>query len=301
MCTDPRQFNPTVPATFATTIMSKSNKVHPVAAIFPLASEEEIRDLAQDIKEHGQRLPIVRNQAGITLDGRQREEACKLAGVEPSYAVFTGPEADEIPFIMSVNDKRRHMKLGQRAMIAAKVAHLMGASQRKTAKSVGIAKGYVSNADIVLQYGPDLVDSVIAGTLALNDAYTEAKNRKAIALSEEQKISSLRNEYPDLMALVDDEAMSLNEACAAASERTRKREEDYKSFLDSCLRATQKIGEFVQFFSPRGMTPEQLAADLEAKVKTANTGNGDLSIEALEIASKSFIRFIQERRRNQHA
>ena len=58
------------------------------------------------------------------------------------------------------------MKLGQRAMIAAKVRSLNDQTIRETVKQVKVAHGYVVQASIVLQYRPDLADEVILGNKA---------------------------------------------------------------------------------------------------------------------------------------
>ena len=57
-------------------------------------------------------------------------------------------------------------------------------STREAAKASGLSKGRVWQASVVLEYAPDLADLVLAGTVALNDAYTEAQERKAAAESE---------------------------------------------------------------------------------------------------------------------
>ena len=48
---------------------------------------------------------------------------------------------------------------------------LNGQPQRDLARTLAVAKGYVGNAPIVLTYTPEKVSFVIAGGLALNDAY----------------------------------------------------------------------------------------------------------------------------------
>ena len=66
-----------------------------------------------------------------------------------------------VAFIMSSNDRRRHMKLGQRAMIAAKVRSILNIPYDKAAAIVErVSKQYVSHASIVLRYAPDLIDAV---------------------------------------------------------------------------------------------------------------------------------------------
>jgi len=50
---------------------------HPIAQIFPLMTDADLRDLAEDIRENGLQNPIVVND-GQLLDGRNRALACAL-------------------------------------------------------------------------------------------------------------------------------------------------------------------------------------------------------------------------------
>jgi len=50
---------------------------HPVTQIFPLMTDADLRDLAEDIRENGLQNPIVVND-GQLLDGRNRALACAL-------------------------------------------------------------------------------------------------------------------------------------------------------------------------------------------------------------------------------
>jgi hypothetical protein len=83
------------------------------------------------------------------------------------------------------------MKLGQRAMIAAKVRHLdlsfNDKSRIEFAKETKVSSGYIGQASIVLKWAADQADAVISGAIALNDAYKEAQDRKraGTALSRE--------------------------------------------------------------------------------------------------------------------
>ena len=77
-----------------------SPAVHPVAALFPMLADDELAELAADIKANGLRLPIVRDKEGKTLiDGRNRLKACEIAGVKPAF---------------------RNLNIGQRAILLAK-------------------------------------------------------------------------------------------------------------------------------------------------------------------------------------
>src|SRR5262245_46840410 len=60
--------------------------IHPVAELFPLMSEAELRELGQDIKKNGLTSPIAlwRDNGGkiSLLDGRNRLDAMGAAGVD---------------------------------------------------------------------------------------------------------------------------------------------------------------------------------------------------------------------------
>lgn len=96
---------------------------HPAADLFPMLTGTDLAELAEDIKQHGLIEPIWLyddpEHGRVILDGRNRLAACKLAGVEPRTRVYTG--ADPIRFSLSLNEKRRHLNQGQRAMLALEV------------------------------------------------------------------------------------------------------------------------------------------------------------------------------------
>jgi transposase len=56
-------------------------KVHPAADLFPRMSEDELRELGEDIKANGLRSPIVLTD-DMLLDGRNRLDAMELVGVK---------------------------------------------------------------------------------------------------------------------------------------------------------------------------------------------------------------------------
>lgn len=53
-------------------------------------------------------------------------KACKRAGVEPRFETLNGK--DPVTFIMSANERRRHMNKGQRAMEAAKIGVILNST-----------------------------------------------------------------------------------------------------------------------------------------------------------------------------
>jgi hypothetical protein len=68
------------------------------------------------------------------------------------------------------------MKLGQRAMVAAKVREVTGKlSLRETARIANVDRETQRQAALVLLYRPDLAELVISGAMSLNDAWEKAR------------------------------------------------------------------------------------------------------------------------------
>ncbi|MGH2351268.1 MAG: ParB/RepB/Spo0J family partition protein, partial [Chloroflexota bacterium] len=129
---------------------------HPVAALFPMMSDEELDDLAEDIKTSGLVHPIVLSDDGVLIDGRHRLEACRRAGVEPRFERLNGHEP--VAFILSNNIARRHLSKGQAAMAVAQARRVSGVhgnkvSAREAAEGAGTSKQRVIQASVVLGYG----------------------------------------------------------------------------------------------------------------------------------------------------
>jgi N6-adenosine-specific RNA methylase IME4 len=105
-------------------------KFHPFADVFPLLEGKELLDLAEDIKTNGLHHPILLADDGSIADGRNRYRACELVGVEPTFEKWNG-EGSLLDLIISLNLKRRHLSIGQRAMAAAKAEPLYAEEARK--------------------------------------------------------------------------------------------------------------------------------------------------------------------------
>jgi ParB-like nuclease domain len=97
---------------------------HPLAAIFPMLNDDELNELAKDIKAKGLTEPITLYE-GKVLDGRNRYRACDLAEVELRPEHFTQYEGDDaLGFVVSKNLRRRHLNESQRAAIAGEIANM---------------------------------------------------------------------------------------------------------------------------------------------------------------------------------
>lgn len=107
---------------------------HAAATLFPMMENTAIKELAEDIAKNGQIEPIL-TVNGKIIDGRNRFEACKLAGVEPVFEEYQGDTSDEglLKLSLSLNMKRRHLDASQKAMLAVTILPLLEkeAKQRK--------------------------------------------------------------------------------------------------------------------------------------------------------------------------
>ncbi len=103
---------------------------HPIADMFPMMSEENIKELAEDIRAYGLQNRIELYEGKI-LDGRNRYEALKLLGKHQSSSWFndmTGAffnmEDELVRYVVSRNLHRRHLTDGQKAEIGLKAKQM---------------------------------------------------------------------------------------------------------------------------------------------------------------------------------
>lgn len=85
---------------------------HALSKAFPAMTESEYSALLENIREHGQRHPIITYQGQI-LDGFHRARACAELGKEPYLKEYGGN--DPAGYVLSSNLHRRHLSASQRA------------------------------------------------------------------------------------------------------------------------------------------------------------------------------------------
>ena len=177
-------------------------KRHPYADIFPLLEGEEFTKLVASIKASGLVHPIVLYEGRI-LDGRNRWNACKAAGVAPRFREFdSAADGDPLEFVVVTNLHRRHLTPSQCAMVGADLATMrQGArtdlgqpsaslpevSQAQASKLATASERSVRSAAFVKKEGSrDLIQAVRAGKIAVSLAAKlatapEAIQRQAVA------------------------------------------------------------------------------------------------------------------------
>jgi N6-adenosine-specific RNA methylase IME4 len=161
---------------------------HPAAALYPMLEDDELAALAEDIHVNGLRDPIVLISEGgkeSILDGSNRGKACELAKVKPRYEYYSSSHRGMdalIAYVVSKNDKRRHLSVSVRALIAADAAQLCHgqrqsgklagvATQVQAAKQQRVSERSVRGAVAVRDKGtPKVRDAVMKGKLAIDAA-----------------------------------------------------------------------------------------------------------------------------------
>lgn len=255
--------------------MTAITGIHPYADQFPMLPQAELEELAQSIRDSGLRQPIVVTVDGLILDGRNRFQACRMAGVEPETVVYEG--ADLAEYVLDANITRRNMTTGQRAMATALVLEADGrrANGRWKRGSIEIKdesllSGWLKAmkyAGTVLDYSPALAGRVLDGTLALDAAYKEAneikqsEERDKIMAREQARrqreeeaaeaehnariVTDLTQAGSKYVALIEDGTMTPRAAWSAHREDTRKQREHQEKLARGWRDTNRHITEAV--------------------------------------------------------
>jgi len=158
---------------------------HELANAFPLMEGVEFDALVADIKAHGLHNPITLFEDKI-LDGRNRDRACHIAGINPLYVPLPA-DCSPVDFVISANLKRRHLTESQRGMIAVKLATMIKGgggiqaetnrsrdllvSQADAAKKLDVSTATVNRAKVVQTKGaPETIAAVETGQLTVKPA-----------------------------------------------------------------------------------------------------------------------------------
>ena len=179
-------------------------RTHPATEMFPPVEANDLKELADDIRQNGLREPITRCD-GMIIDGRSRLLACNKAGVEP---IFCELPAGESPakYAWSKNYHRRHLTVGQRLAAAGKFNELVakeakrrmsrggtlavrkgmeiipphekGPTRDKLAAMVGTNPHYISDFGMIQREAPDLADEIVAGNVTIPEAKRRLKGGK---------------------------------------------------------------------------------------------------------------------------
>lgn len=188
-------------------------KFHPLSELFPRMPEEEFAALREDIRAHGVREPAW-VWKGQVIDGRHRVLACDGLGIKCPTREWGGDESELVPFVLSLNLKRRHLDTSQRAMVAAALAKLTHGGDRRSdqaanlpletqasaAEKLSVAERSVRAAKKVIEDGvPELKEAVEQGKVSVSAAaevaeLPKSQQKRVVAQERVQEVAAVLRE-----------------------------------------------------------------------------------------------------------
>lgn len=259
--------------------ITPNGRVHPAADLFPMLPDEELAELADDIRANGLREAIKLQDDGTLVDGRNRQRACQMAGIEPRYESLNG--TDPAAYILSANVHRRNLTKGQRVLASVLVNFRLDrkierGAKGRTARELGVDADYVSMAIAVAatdkdgaRLYQDLIDRVMSdpntdpANLSLPQAVQEIQDRQSeaerLAAKEERdarQLAQMAVEAADLADLVAQKKLAFAEAQALWEKRKAER-------LAQRVDVTESVSRLLvdTLYGIAARDPEQIVAD----------------------------------------
>ena len=236
-------------------------QVHPIAALFPMMTDDELSELADDILSNGLIHPLVIDADGVLIDGRNRLRACEIAGVEPTYQQLNGHDA--AAFIVSANLERRNLSKGQQAMALAMIypePSKGGRGKKNHLETKGFSAARLSQARSVLRHSRALAEDVMMGRKVFDGALAIVQAEQERSQSAEAQLAELHRHASDLAELVAEERLTLAEAYATLKKREADTAAAEANKRETMLRLSESAwhattawasGEFVAELSQR--------------------------------------------------
>jgi ParB-like chromosome segregation protein Spo0J len=199
---------------------------HPIADLFPVMTDDELRELAEDIAARGLLQPIVLDDQDRVLDGRNRLAACELAGVEPRFETYKGDDPDG--YALAVNVQRRMLTEVQRAQVIVDAVpdEVFNSNTRglgsQLAAEHDARRSAVVKAMTIRRHLPERDRKAVRDGTAPG----EATYRKALA------VRDVEAEAPDLAGQLAAGDLSLDQARMALDQRRRERRETVARMAD---------------------------------------------------------------------
>ena len=265
--------------------------VHPAANIFPMMDEKRLGELALDIQQNGQQVPI-RLLDGALIDGRNRLAACRIAKVQPIFD-YLPDGTNPWQAAWTLNGQRRDLNDAQRYLLwddCNKGDETWQAEQRRIQDAANKARAEVAkardrNEDGTLKTGLSS-GATNSGTTGSNepkpkeDKPNRTSDKKAEAAGVSRKTvemaDTLANKRPDLIAQVKAGETTLSKAHTQA-----KKDEQLAKLTDISaqeVKAAQGVYDVIVIDPPwqmekieRDVAPNQTSFDYPTMDEAALT------------------------------
>ena len=133
---------------------------------------------------------------GKIIDGRNRFNACKAIGINPTYRKWDG-KGPLVSFVVSLNLHRRHMNESQRAMVAETLTNLKhgqradaawaaSVTQPEAAEMLGVSRDSVQRARKVRESG----DKKLIAAVESGDTTVSAATQHVAAVQHDASIDA---------------------------------------------------------------------------------------------------------------
>jgi hypothetical protein len=153
---------------------------HPAAKVFPLLIDTDANaweEFYADVGTNGLRSPIlidrpVTEPGWLILDGRNRDLACRMLGIEPEFEVVNVSDSSAVAHVISANLLRRHDDVSVRAAQLAKLLEMLKLENFPTptvpvaAAAAGISDRSLRDAGRLRRKDPELADQVAKGNIS---------------------------------------------------------------------------------------------------------------------------------------
>jgi len=138
-------------------------------------SEEELRELAQSIKEKGLISPVTLTEINgqhVLIAGERRLRACKMLGLEQIPAYFREIEGDEelMELALIENVQRENLNPIEEAVAYRALIERYGLSQETVADRIGKKRSTVTNSLRLLKLPPEIRESLISEEISAGHA-----------------------------------------------------------------------------------------------------------------------------------
>jgi hypothetical protein len=200
---------------------------------------------------------------GKLVDGRNRLEACKRAGVEPQYERLNGH--DPLAFIVSANIARRNLSKSQQAMALAMLypTAFRGRGKidpaKKYEESSGFSGRLVEQARTILRHSTELAADVLHRGKHFDVALKEARDGQQERRAHDTQLAELRSKAPDVAAMVEDGRSTIGDALDELSKRQREVRLRITHAQESVKRFANLLGEALAIESAVIITDDELA------------------------------------------
>ncbi len=271
---------------------------HPVALLFPMMTDEELDGLAEDIRANGQAQPILLDADDRIVDGRNRAEACRRAGIEPRFEALNGQ--DPVSLILSLNISRRHLRKAQQGILIMRSMADSASSTATISQQYGIARRYLDDCDRLVKDAPDLADAVLFTGKPFATALAELDERDEANKTEEQRLAALRAGYPDLAISVEEQETTLKEALEEAARRTAAAAAQEAAERERRALLTRRFDNMLTALDPEDRDKGEWARSLLATDASLIERDADLSPERAERAAATLIEYARLRRQENH-